>query len=257
MSDGRRIRAADALSSAHMKLYGDRNPAPNPRRVRIFLAEKGISLPYEEVPLRKAAHKRPAFRQKNSLGQVPVLELDDGTTLSESVSICRYLEELYPTPSLFGTHCARARASRHVDPAHGVRVDAADCGGLGAHPSDHRGARHAVQGLRRGAADEGGQGDGVARPTASAGRVHCGRALHDGRHRCPDQRRLRQVHRHRASRKAVRGCVRGTRVLRIVRAHRHERDFPGGYGVHMFALAESGSAICARSARVSRSSASI
>lgn len=93
-----------------MKLYGERNPAPNPRRVRIFLAEKQLELPYEDVPLRKRAHKTPEFRAKNSLGQVPVLELDDGTTLSESVSICRYLEELHPSPNLFGeTPLERAR----------------------------------------------------------------------------------------------------------------------------------------------------
>jgi glutathione S-transferase len=85
-----------------MKLFGERNPAPNPRRVRIFLAEKALVLPYEDVPLRKRAHKAPEFRAKNSLGQVPVLELDDGTTLCESVSICRYLEELHPAPPLFG-----------------------------------------------------------------------------------------------------------------------------------------------------------
>ena len=85
-----------------MKLYGDRNPAPNPRRVRIYLAEKGLAIPYEEVPIRKAAHKSPEFRKKNSLGQLPVLELDDGTTVCESVSICRYLEELHPAPPLFG-----------------------------------------------------------------------------------------------------------------------------------------------------------
>jgi glutathione S-transferase len=85
-----------------MKLYNERNPAPNPRRVRMFLAEKGISIPLENVPLRDRAHKSPEFKQKNSLGQVPVLELDDGTHLSESVSICRYLEELHPTPALFG-----------------------------------------------------------------------------------------------------------------------------------------------------------
>ncbi len=87
-----------------MKLYNERNPAPNPRRVRIFLAEKGISIPLENVPLRERAHKSPEFKQKNSLGQVPVLELDDGTHLSESVSICRYLEELHPTPALFGNN---------------------------------------------------------------------------------------------------------------------------------------------------------
>lgn len=86
-----------------MKLYGEDNPAPNPRRVRIFLAEKGITLEHERVPLRERAHKAESFLEKNSLGQVPVLELDDGSFLSESVSICRYLEGLHPEPPLFGT----------------------------------------------------------------------------------------------------------------------------------------------------------
>lgn len=85
-----------------MKLYGEDNPAPNPRRVRIFLAEKGLTLEHERVPLRELAHKDSAFLEKNSLGQVPVLELDDGSFLSESVSICRYLEGLNPQPPLFG-----------------------------------------------------------------------------------------------------------------------------------------------------------
>jgi glutathione S-transferase len=85
-----------------MKLYNSAMPAPNPRRVRIFAAEKGINLPLEEVALAKREHKSDAFRDKNSLGQTPVLELDDGTTISESVSICRYLEELHPEKPLFG-----------------------------------------------------------------------------------------------------------------------------------------------------------
>jgi glutathione S-transferase len=85
-----------------MKLYNEHNPAPNPRRVRIFLAEKGISIPFVHVPVRQGAHKSAEFMVKNSLGQVPVLELDDGSTLSESVAICRYLEELHPAPALFG-----------------------------------------------------------------------------------------------------------------------------------------------------------
>lgn len=98
-----------------MKLYGERLPAPNPRRVRIFLAEKGVSVPYEDVPLRKRAHKTPEFREKNSLGQVPVLELDDGTTLCESVSICRYFEELHPSPPLFGASAfERARVDMWI-----------------------------------------------------------------------------------------------------------------------------------------------
>jgi len=85
-----------------MKLYNEDNPAPNPRKVRIFLAEKGISVPMERVRMMKREHKAPEFVKKNSLGQVPVLELDDGTCLSESLAICRYLEELNPDPALFG-----------------------------------------------------------------------------------------------------------------------------------------------------------
>jgi glutathione S-transferase len=85
-----------------MKLYNEDNPAPNPRRVRIFLAEKGISIPLVHVPMRQGAHKSAEFMVKNSLGQVPVLELDDGSTLAESIAICRYLEELHPAPALFG-----------------------------------------------------------------------------------------------------------------------------------------------------------
>jgi len=85
-----------------LKLYNSAMPAPNPRRVRIFAAEKGIDLPLEEVSIPKREHKSDAFLQKNSLGQTPVLELDDGTTICESISICRYLEELNPENPLFG-----------------------------------------------------------------------------------------------------------------------------------------------------------
>lgn len=85
-----------------MKLYNSAMPAPNPRRVRIFAAEKGIDLPLVDVSLMKREHKSDEYRQKNSLGQTPILELDDGEVIAESVSICRYLEELYPEPPLFG-----------------------------------------------------------------------------------------------------------------------------------------------------------
>lgn len=85
-----------------MKLYNTPMPAPNPRRVRIFLAEKGVLIPMEDVALAKGEHKTPAYLARNSLGQTPVLELDDGTGLSETVSICRYLESLHPEPNLFG-----------------------------------------------------------------------------------------------------------------------------------------------------------
>jgi glutathione S-transferase len=85
-----------------MKLYGAPNPAPNPRRVRIFLAEKGVSIPETFVNMRQREHKSPEFRAKNPAGQLPTLELDDGRTLSETVAICRYLESLYPDPPMFG-----------------------------------------------------------------------------------------------------------------------------------------------------------
>jgi len=84
-----------------MKLH-DNATAPNPRRVRIFLAEKGISIPVVQVDIAKAENRGDAFRSKNPFGQVPVLELDDGTCISESVAICRYFEEVQPEPPLFG-----------------------------------------------------------------------------------------------------------------------------------------------------------
>ncbi len=87
-----------------MKLYDERMPAPNPRKVRIYLAEKGIVIPMERVAMMKREHKAPDFLKKNPLGQLPVLELDDGTFLSESVAVCRYLEALHPAPPLFGTN---------------------------------------------------------------------------------------------------------------------------------------------------------
>ncbi|MBM4255799.1 MAG: glutathione S-transferase family protein [Deltaproteobacteria bacterium] len=84
-----------------MKIY-DSKTAPNPRRVRIFVAEKGIQIPYEEVDLVKAVNRGEEFRKKNPSGGVPVLELDDGTCISETVAICRYLEELHANPPLMG-----------------------------------------------------------------------------------------------------------------------------------------------------------
>jgi glutathione S-transferase len=91
-----------------MKLY-DSAFAPNPRRVRIFLAEKGVEVPTVQVDIGKAENRRPEFLAKNPMGAVPVLELDDGTFLAESVAICRYFEEVQPEPVLMGTD-ARDRA---------------------------------------------------------------------------------------------------------------------------------------------------
>jgi glutathione S-transferase len=85
-----------------MKLY-DSPFAPNPRRVRIFLAEKGIEIPKVFVDLAKMQHKEAAYEAVNPLRCIPALELDDGTVLTESIAICRYLDELHPEPPLFGT----------------------------------------------------------------------------------------------------------------------------------------------------------
>lgn len=84
-----------------MKLY-DFTLAPSPRRVRVFLAEKGIAIPLEQVDIMRNANRTPEFYRKNPSGSLPILELDDGSYLSESVAICRYFEETHPQPALFG-----------------------------------------------------------------------------------------------------------------------------------------------------------
>jgi glutathione S-transferase len=118
-----------------MKLF-DGGRAPNPRRVRIFLAEKGITLPLVPVDMGALEHKKEAISSRNPLMRLPVLELDDGTVITESIAICRYFEELQPEPALFGTgalgkalvemwqrrieqnlFAAVAAAFRHIHPA--------------------------------------------------------------------------------------------------------------------------------------------
>ena len=86
-----------------MLFYDSPNPAPNPRRVRIFAAEKGIELSSKEVSIPKREQKAPDYVAKNPRGQTPILELDDGTVIAESVAIMRYLEAEQPDPPLFGT----------------------------------------------------------------------------------------------------------------------------------------------------------
>ena len=85
-----------------MKLY-DSKMAPNPRRARIFLAEKGITVPTEQVDMMIMAHKTPEYTAINPFQRMPTLVLDDGTVIAESMAICRYFETLQPDPPLFGT----------------------------------------------------------------------------------------------------------------------------------------------------------
>ena len=84
-----------------MKLYD--SLGPNPRTVRMFLAEKGVEIPREEVDIRKGENREGPFLAKNPTGTCPALELDDGTVLSEVTAICEFVEENHPSPALIGT----------------------------------------------------------------------------------------------------------------------------------------------------------
>jgi glutathione S-transferase len=84
-----------------MKLY-DGGRAPNPRRVRIFLAEKGVKVPAEQIDLGALQQRTDAYTAINPMQRVPALVLDDGTVIAESIAICRYFEALNPDPPLFG-----------------------------------------------------------------------------------------------------------------------------------------------------------
>ena len=85
-----------------MQIYLDKGRAPNPRRVRIYLAEKGLNLPIKPVDLRAGEQRSPEFLKMNPFAGVPILELDDGTIIAESLAIMEYLEEIYPEPPLIG-----------------------------------------------------------------------------------------------------------------------------------------------------------
>ncbi len=84
-----------------MKLY--ESPSPNARRVHIFMAEKGVDCERVPVDIRGGENISEAYLAKNPGGRVPMLELDDGTCIAESIAICRYLEGLHPQPALFGS----------------------------------------------------------------------------------------------------------------------------------------------------------
>ena len=91
-----------------MKIIEARS-APNPRRVRIFLAEKGITVPFEQCEFTVSSLKSAEFTAQNPMQRVPVLILDDGTAISESIAICRYFEEVSPEPALFGCGAVAVR----------------------------------------------------------------------------------------------------------------------------------------------------
>lgn len=93
-----------------MKLYT--SVGPNPRVVRMFLAEKGVDLPMEEIDIRKAVNRQPEFLAKNPAGQSPCLELDNGSYISEITAICEYIEDQHPTPALIGKNAEEKANTR-------------------------------------------------------------------------------------------------------------------------------------------------
>ena len=93
-------KTAKSKRETHMKFYD--SVGPNPRLVRMFMAEKGIDIPKHMVDLRAGENRQPEHLARNSFGQMPTLELDDGSYISEITVICEYLEELYPTPAMIG-----------------------------------------------------------------------------------------------------------------------------------------------------------
>jgi len=97
-----------------MKLY-DFVGAPNPKRVRVYLAEKGLKVPTEQVNILSGDNRKPEFLAKNPMGGLPVLQLDDGTYLSESLAIIEYLEDLNPTPPMVGTTPAERGRVRSLE----------------------------------------------------------------------------------------------------------------------------------------------
>jgi glutathione S-transferase len=93
-----------------MKLYN--SIGPNPRVVKMFIAEKGLNIPRVDVDLMGGENRQDAYKAKNPAGQLPALELDDGTVISEILPICEYLEEIHPSPPLIGTNAEERAITR-------------------------------------------------------------------------------------------------------------------------------------------------
>lgn len=85
---------------------------PNPRMVRMFMLEKNIKMPFEDLDILAGENRKGAYLEKNPAGQTPSLELDDGRVISETVAICEYLEELHPTPALIGSNALERAEAR-------------------------------------------------------------------------------------------------------------------------------------------------
>jgi glutathione S-transferase len=102
MRDGELPLQPNPREEKRMKIY-DFVGAPNPKRLRVYLTEKGLRIPFEPINIVTGDNRKPEFLKKNPLAGLPVLELDDGSCLSESLAIMEYLEEVNPTPPMIGT----------------------------------------------------------------------------------------------------------------------------------------------------------
>jgi glutathione S-transferase len=98
-----------------MKVYGDAVGAPNPRKLRIYMAEKGITIPYQSVDIMSGENRQPEFAAKNPMMGLPVLEMDDGSYLSESLAIMEYLEDKHPNPPMIGTTAEERAKTRELE----------------------------------------------------------------------------------------------------------------------------------------------
>ena len=98
-----------------MKIYTDAVGAPNPKKLRVYCAEKGLNIPFETIDIMTGQNRTPEFAKKNPLMGLPVLELDDGRCLSESLAIMEYLEEAHPTPPMLGATPIERAGTRELE----------------------------------------------------------------------------------------------------------------------------------------------
>ena len=132
-----------------MKLY-DSKVAPNPRRARIFLAEKGITVPTEQVDIMLMQQKTSEYTAINPLQRMPSLVLDDGTVITEFIAICRYFEMLHPEPPMFGVGAKDAAVVEMWNSTGGNKFSVERRGGVPSHSSgDERVGGAASAGLGR------------------------------------------------------------------------------------------------------------
>jgi glutathione S-transferase len=177
------------LKGPSVKLY-NHSHAPNPRRVRVFLAEKGIEVGLEEIDILAGQSRTPEFLAKNSSGGVPLLELDDGSYLSESVAICRYLEGLHPEPNLLGRDLREQAEIERWNRRMELELIGCDRAHFSKYQSDLSRTFQAIPGIRRSAASGGLSASRADGSRVGRTSIRCRRPFHDCRHHGVGRNRL-------------------------------------------------------------------